>query len=50
MMKKIGVIAFALIFIGSGMAMASPVVPPPVELDTISTVTDIQCVGTVLGS
>jgi hypothetical protein len=48
MMKKIGVIAFALIFIGSGMAMASPVVPPPVELDTISTVTNIQCVGTVL--
>jgi hypothetical protein len=48
MMKKIGVIAFALMFIASGAVMASPPVPPPVEHDTISTVTDIQCIGTVL--
>ena len=50
MMKKIGIIAFALVFIASGAVMASPPVPPPVEVDTISTVTDIQCIGTVLES
>jgi hypothetical protein len=50
MMKKIGVLAFALVFMAAGMAMASPAVPPPVENDTISTVTDIQCIGTVLES
>jgi hypothetical protein len=50
MMKKIAVVAFALVFIASGAVMASPPVPPPVEVDTISTVTDIQCIGTVLES
>ena len=50
MMKKIGIIAFALVFIASGAVMASPPVPPPVEVNTISTVTDIQCIGTVLES
>ena len=48
MMKKIGIIVFALVFIASGAVLASPPVPPPVEVDTISTVTDIQCIGTVL--
>jgi hypothetical protein len=50
MMKKIGILAFALVFIASGVVLASPPVPPPVEVDTISTVTDIQCIGTVLES
>ena len=48
MMKKIGMIVFALLFVASGAVLASPPVPPPVEVDTISTVTDIQCIGTVL--
>jgi hypothetical protein len=48
MMKKIGILAFALVFMASGAVLASPPVPPPVEVDTISTQTDIQCVGTVL--
>ena len=47
-MKKIGIVAFALVFIASGVVLASPPVPPPVEVDTIKTVTDIQCIGTVL--
>lgn len=47
-MKKIGIIVFALVFIASGAVLASPPVPPPVEVNTISTVTDIQCIGTVL--
>ena len=47
-MKKIGILAFALVFIASGAVLASPPVPPPVEVDTISTSTDIQCIGTVL--
>lgn len=50
MMKKIGILAFALVFVASGAVMASPPVPPPVEVNTISTVTDIQCIGTVLES
>jgi hypothetical protein len=50
MMKKIGILAFALVFIASGAVMASPPVPPPTEVDTISTQTDIQCIGTVLES
>jgi hypothetical protein len=48
MMKKIGILAFALVFMASGAVLASPPVPPPVEVDTISTQTSIQCVGTVL--
>jgi hypothetical protein len=48
MMKKIGILAFALVFIASGVVLASPPVPPPTEVDTIKTVTDIQCIGTVL--
>ena len=50
MMKKIGIIVFALLFVASGAVLASPPVPPPVEVNTISTVTDIQCIGTVLES
>jgi hypothetical protein len=48
MMKKIGILAFALVFMASGAVLASPPVPPPTEVDTISTQTDIQCIGTVL--
>jgi hypothetical protein len=48
MMKKIVILAFALVFMASGAVLASPPVPPPTEVDTISTQTDIQCVGTVL--
>ena len=47
-MKKIMIIAFVSVFFAASVALASPPVPPPVEVDTISTQTDIQCIGTVL--
>ena len=50
MMKRIAIATLALVFMASGAVMASPPVPPPVEVNTISTVTDIQCIGTVLES
>ena len=48
MMTRIAAIVLALVFFIALPVLASPPVPPPVEVDTISTVTDIQCIGTVL--
>jgi ABC-type transport system substrate-binding protein len=50
MMKKSGIIVFALVFVAAGVVLASPPVPPPYETNTISSSSDVQCQGNVLGS